>query len=249
MPFQTQEPAPQEVQATERNYGEPSKPSCINRFVGLFAIGIISIVGKVALSAEPAGVKEQSAEIGTVPASKLDRAIFAGGCFWCVQPPFEKLPGVSKVVSGYTGGTGVLPTYEDYAQKGHIEAVEVTYDSSRIAYTQLLEVLWRQINPTDAGGQFVDRGPQYRSAIFYLNDEQKHQAELSKEDLGKTRRFDKPIVTDILKATAFYPAEDYHQDYYKKNPIRTSITGRAPVAMPTLTASGVKKGRSHSPRR
>jgi peptide methionine sulfoxide reductase msrA/msrB len=220
LPFQTQETAPQEVQATERNYGEPSKPSSINWFAGLFAIGMVTIVGRVALSAEPAGVKEQSAEIGTAAASKLDRAVFAGGCFWCVQPPFEKLPGVSKVVSGYTGGTGVLPTYEDYAQKGHIEAVEVTYDPSRIAYTQLLEVLWRQINPTDAGGQFVDRGPQYRSAIFYLNDQQKHQAELSKADLGKTRRFDKPIVTDILKATAFYPAEDYHQDYYKKNPIR-----------------------------
>ncbi len=152
--------------------------------------------------------------------TKYEKATFAGGCFWCVQPPFEKLKGVQKVVAGYAGGAGKNPTYEDYASKGHIEAVQVTYDPSIISYNQLLDVFWRQINPTDPGGQFVDRGPQYRSAIFYHNQEQKSLAEKSKEELGKSGRFDKPIVTEIVKATTFYTAEDYHQDYYKKNPIR-----------------------------
>ncbi len=118
------------------------------------------------------------------------------------------------------GGSGENPTYEDYATKGHIEAVQITYDPSIISYNQLLDVFWRQIDPTDPSGQFVDRGPQYRSAIFYHNQEQKSLAEKSKEDLEKSGRFDKPIVTEIVKATTFYKAEDYHQDYYKKNPIR-----------------------------
>jgi len=152
--------------------------------------------------------------------AELEKAIFAGGCFWCMQPPFEKLDGVVSVVSGYTGGTGTDPTYEDYAEKGDIEAIEVTYDPAKISYSQLLSVFWRQINPTDAGGQFVDRGPQYRSAIFYNSEEQKQIAEKSKQELQKSGRFDKPIVTEILKASKFYKAEDYHQDYYKKNPIR-----------------------------
>ncbi len=151
--------------------------------------------------------------------TKYEKVTFAGGCFWCVQPPFEKLKGVIEVISGYTGGSGEDPTYEDYAQKGHIEAVEITYDPSIISYRQLLDVFWRQIDPTDAGGQFVDRGPQYRSAIFYQNEEQKGLAEKSKEELAKSGRFDKPIVTEIIEATTFYKAEDYHQDYYKKNPI------------------------------
>ena len=149
-----------------------------------------------------------------------EKATFAGGCFWCMQPPFEKLDGVVQVVSGYAGGAGENPTYEDYAQKGHIEAVEITYDPSKISYSQLLDVLWRQIDPTDPHGQFVDRGPQYRSAIFFHNEEQKKLAEKSKEALGKSGKFDKPIVTEIIKASVFYKAEDYHQDYHKKNPIR-----------------------------
>jgi peptide methionine sulfoxide reductase msrA/msrB len=152
--------------------------------------------------------------------TKYDTATFAGGCFWCMEPPFEKLKGVSDVVSGYMGGTGKNPTYEDYASKGHIEVVQIKYDPSIISYNTLLDVLWRQINPTDAGGQFVDRGPQYRSAIFYHNEEQENLAEKSKAELQKSGKFDKPIVTEILKASTFYKAEDYHQDYYKKNPIR-----------------------------
>jgi peptide methionine sulfoxide reductase msrA/msrB len=151
---------------------------------------------------------------------QYEKATFAGGCFWCMQPPFEKLDGVVQVVSGYSGGTGENPTYEDYAQKGHIEAVQITYDPSKISYSQLLDVFWRQIDPTDPGGQFVDRGPQYRSAIFFHNEEQKKLAARSKEELGKSGKFDKPIMTEILKASVFYRAEEYHQDYYKKNPIR-----------------------------
>ena len=124
------------------------------------------------------------------------------------------------MISGYTGGHTRNPTYENYAEGGHVEAVEVIYDPSKITYSQLLDVFWRQIDPTDSGGQFVDRGPQYRSAIFYLDDRQKDLAEKSKEDLSRAGPFKKPIVTEILKASVFYKAEDYHQDYYKKNPIR-----------------------------
>ncbi|MCX5861937.1 MAG: peptide-methionine (R)-S-oxide reductase MsrB [Deltaproteobacteria bacterium] len=152
--------------------------------------------------------------------TEYETATFAGGCFWCMQPPFERLNGVADVVSGYTGGTADNPTYEDYSEKGHIEAVQITYDPSKIAYSELLEVFWRQIDPTDPGGQFVDRGPQYRSAVFYHNEDQKRIAERSKQELGKSARYDKPIVTEIIKASIFYKAEEYHQDYDKKNPIR-----------------------------
>jgi peptide methionine sulfoxide reductase msrA/msrB len=147
-------------------------------------------------------------------------ATFAGGCFWCVESDFEKVPGVLKVVSGYTGGTGENPTYETYHAKGHIEAIQVFYDPSKVTYSRLLDVLWKHIDPTDAGGQFVDRGPQYRSAIFYHDEEQKRLAEKSKEELAKSGRFAKPIVTEIIKFDRFYDAEGYHQDYYKNNPIR-----------------------------
>lgn len=150
--------------------------------------------------------------------TKTETAIFAGGCFWCMTPPFEKLNGVIQVESGYTGGSGKNPVYQDYAQKGHIEAVQVSYDPTKITYAQLLETFWRQINPMDSGGQFCDRGPQYRSAIFYLNETQKLQAEKSRQDLDQSGRFDKPVVTEIIPASVFYKAEDYHQDYHKKNP-------------------------------
>ncbi|MEX0940206.1 MAG: peptide-methionine (R)-S-oxide reductase MsrB [Candidatus Babeliales bacterium] len=149
---------------------------------------------------------------------KLEIATFAGGCFWCMEPPFEKLDGVKSVISGYMGGTGANPTYQDYAQKGHIEVVQITYDPEKVSYDTLLDVFWRQIDPTDSAGQFVDQGPQYRSAIFYHNDEQKQKAEASKEQLQKSDRFSKPIVTEIIPVTTFYKAEDYHQDYYKNYP-------------------------------
>ena len=157
---------------------------------------------------------------GVYAQARYEKATFAGGCFWCMTPPFEKEKGVIQVVSGYTGGAGSDPTYEDYAQMGHVEAVQVTYDPARIAYAELLDIFWRQIDPTDAGGQFCDRGPQYRSAIFYHTQEQKQAAELSKEKLKISARFNQPIITEIISASTFYPAEGYHQDYYKKNPVQ-----------------------------
>jgi peptide methionine sulfoxide reductase msrA/msrB len=147
-------------------------------------------------------------------------ATLAGGCFWCVEADFEKVPGVVRVVSGYTGGSGANPTYEDYADSGHVEAVQVFYDPRKVSYQALLDYFWRHIDPTDAGGQFVDRGPQYRSAIFYHDDEQKAVAEASKTALAGSGHFRKPIVTEIIKFSKFYPAEDYHQHYSQKNPVR-----------------------------
>jgi peptide methionine sulfoxide reductase msrA/msrB len=147
-------------------------------------------------------------------------AIFAGGCFWCVEADFEKVPGVVEAVSGYTDGHGANPTYDDYARKGYVEAVKVIYDPGKVSYKQLLDFFWRHINPTDPGGQFVDRGPQYRAAIFYHDAEQKSLAEASKQELEKSGRFQKPIVTEILPATKFYRAEEYHQYYYKKHPTK-----------------------------
>ncbi|WP_448874510.1 peptide-methionine (R)-S-oxide reductase MsrB [Desulfobulbus propionicus] len=148
------------------------------------------------------------------------QAIFAGGCFWCMEKPFEQLDGVLAVESGYSGGTTVNPTYENYAQGGHIEVIRITYDPQVIGYGKLLETYWRQVDPTDPGGQFVDRGHGYTTAIFYLDEEQRREAEASKAVLAKSGVFDKPIVTPILPAAAFYPAEDYHQNYFRKNPIR-----------------------------
>jgi len=154
--------------------------------------------------------------------TKLEKATFAGGCFWCMEPPFEKLDGVIEVISGYTGGHKENPTYEEVSAggTGHVEAVQITYDPSKVTYSDLLDVFWRQIDPTDPNGQFVDRGSQYRSVIFYHDEEQKILANQSKEALAKSGRYDKPIVTEIVEASVFYEAEDYHQDYYKKNPIR-----------------------------
>ena len=147
-------------------------------------------------------------------------ATFAGGCFWCGEADFEKLPGVLGVVSGYTGGLGEKPNYEDYTAKGYREAFQIRYDPAKVTYGELLDRFWRHIDPTDAGGQFADRGAGYRSAIFYRDEAQKQLAEASKAALGKTGRFTKPIVTEILPLGKFYPAEDYHQDYYKVNPLR-----------------------------
>jgi len=150
--------------------------------------------------------------------AKYETATFAGGCFWCMEAPFDELDGVISVISGYTGATGKPnPTYADYAQKGHLEAIQITYDPAKISYTRLLEGFWRQIDATDSGGQFVDRGPQYRTAIFYHNDRQKKLAEESKQELERSGVFTKPIVTEILPASTFYKAEDYHQDYHRKS--------------------------------
>jgi peptide methionine sulfoxide reductase msrA/msrB len=147
-------------------------------------------------------------------------ATFAGGCFWCVEKPFETVPGVSSVVSGYTDGDLVDPTYSEVGRggTGHTEAVQITYDPSQVSYEDLLQIFWRQIDPTDAGGQFVDRGDQYRTGIFVHDPVQRAAAEASRSELGASGRFDRPIVTPITDATVYYPAEDYHQDYYKKSP-------------------------------
>ncbi len=152
--------------------------------------------------------------------SNLEKAIFAGGCFWCMEKPFESLKGVQSVISGYTMGSSEQPTYKNYAAGGHLEAVEITFDSNQISYATLLEVFWRQINPTDADGQFVDRGYEYSTGIFYLNRQQHKQAEASKSRLAESKRFAKSIVTPVTAARPFYAAEDYHQDYYLKNPVR-----------------------------
>ncbi len=153
---------------------------------------------------------------------KTEKATLAGGCFWCMETPFEKMDGVSEVISGYTGGHKENPTYEEVSagRTGHLEAVQITYDPGKITYEKLLDIFWRQIDPTDAGGQFVDRGAQYRSAIFYHSPEQKELALKSRDALQRSGKFRKPIATEILPAAMFYPAEEYHQDYYKKNPVR-----------------------------
>jgi peptide methionine sulfoxide reductase msrA/msrB len=147
-------------------------------------------------------------------------ATFAGGCFWCTEADFEKLPDVVEAISGYAGGQEENPTYKEVSsgRTDHVEAVQVHYDPSKISYTELLDYFWKHIDPTDSGGQFVDRGRQYRSAIFYNNDEEKKLAEESKDNLAKSGKFDKPLVTGIVEFTNFYEAEDYHQDFYKKNP-------------------------------
>jgi methionine-S-sulfoxide reductase len=155
----------------------------------------------------------------TATAAETKTAIFAGGCFWCMQPPFDKAKGVVKTVVGYCGGSEVNPTYEQVAGKktGHREVIQITYDPAQTSYAELLEIFWRQINPTQANGQFADIGLPYKAAIFYSNDEEKKLAEQSKEALAKSGKFSQPIVTDILAAAPFYPAEEYHQKYYQKN--------------------------------
>ena len=152
----------------------------------------------------------------------LQEAIFAGGCFWCMEPPFEKLKGVKAVISGYAGGQKENPAYKEVAsgKTKHVEAVKVIYDPSVVSYSDLLQVFWRNIDPTDKGGQFVDRGFQYSSAIFFAGKKEKEAIEQSKKKIETSKRFKKKIVTRIVPKTSFYPAEDYHQDYYKKNPLR-----------------------------
>jgi len=181
--------------------------------------------------------------VGAAPQGELATATFAGGCFWCMQPPFEKLAGVVSVKAGYTGGSTKNPTYEEVSAggTGHRESVEIVYDPSKISYAQLLDVFWHNIDPVDNSGQFCDHGPQYRSAIFYHGADQKTVAEQSKAAVSRQLR--KPIATDFLPASQFYPAEQYHQDYDRKNPVRynfyrfncgsdqrlTEVWGKAPA--------------------
>jgi peptide-methionine (S)-S-oxide reductase len=151
-----------------------------------------------------------------------DTATFAGGCFWCMEPPFEKLEGVYSVTSGYTGGKEADPTYEQvsYGKTGHAEAVQILYDPKKIDYARLLDVYWHNIDPTTRNRSFVDSGKQYRTAIYYHDENQQRLILESKQRLEKTGVFGKPIVTEIMPASVFYPAEEYHQDFYKKSPLR-----------------------------
>ena len=152
----------------------------------------------------------------------LAKATFAGGCFWCMEPPFDKLPGVVSTTSGYTGGKKVNPTYSEVSdgETGHAEAVQIVYDPAKVTYEQLLNVFWHNVDPTVMNQQFCDHGSQYRTGIFVHDDAQKKQAEASRAALMKSKPFKVEIVTEITAASTFYPAEDYHQDYYLKNPVK-----------------------------
>ena len=177
------------------------------------------VAGAIAVAAAGAVAQQEAA---TMPEDGHAVATFAGGCFWCMEPPYDKLDGVLATTSGYVGGDKVDPTYQEVSAggTGHAEAVQVTYDPSKVSYETLLDVFWRNVDPLDAGGQFCDRGDQYRTAIFVHDEEQRQLAEKSKQALEDSGRFEQPIVTEIVAAGPFYPAEDYHQDYYEKNPLR-----------------------------
>jgi methionine-S-sulfoxide reductase len=206
--------------AAQPNCGKPKSPNeptksmskldqsmtKIPRFALLFAVSTLLHVNLPA-GETPAPVKAKT-------------AVLAGGCFWCIQPAFDKAPGVIKTVVGYCGGTEPNPTYELVGSErtNYRESIEITYDPSRISFEQLLDIYWKQINPTQADGQFTDVGPSYRAAIFYGNEEEKQIAQTSKEKLARSRKFDRPIVTEILPAMKFYAAEPYHQKYYQQNP-------------------------------
>ncbi len=189
----------------------------------IWVVSLIILMGMILLGYAYSGSKQEAKGMAMSEENHgLAEATFAGGCFWCVQADFEKADGVVKVIAGYTGGHVANPGYEEVSAggTGHLEAVQVVYDPKKVTYKELLDFFWEHVNPTDSGGQFVDRGAQYGSAIFYHDDEQKRVAEESKRELEKSGRFDKPIVTEIVKFSRFYPAEEYHQDYYRKNPLR-----------------------------
>ena len=196
------------------------KPSLVIIFV-LFLVGCTTET----ITKENNTIKEGTNQEGTPTLeenSDIEIATFAGGCFWCTESDFEHVPGVIQVISGYTGGELEDPTYKEVSAggTGHVEAVQVYYNPNLVSYQQLLDAYWRMINPTDIGGQFVDRGYQYTSAIFYHNKEQKQLAETSKQKIQESGKYDQPIATRIEPFQIFYKAEEYHQDYYKKNPIK-----------------------------
>ena len=184
----------------------------IHFLTGLLSVSLVLMTASV--------FAKDKGHAASVP--RLEKALFAGGCFWCMEPPFDKLAGVKAVISGYTGGHKKNPTYEEVSAgaTGHAEAIEIIYDPAVISYSKLLDVFWRNTDPTVKDRQFCDVGAQYRTAIWYQNEEQRRLAEESKKALEKSRRFKGPIYTEITQATQFYPAEDYHQKYYQKNPLR-----------------------------
>ena len=180
----------------------------LSRFVAALA-GLLLGVTLVTTAAEP-----------VIQGKTTVTAVFAGGCFWCMEPPYDALPDVVTTTSGFTGGQKANPSYKEVSggNTGHVEAVQIAYDSAKVSYEKLLEVYWRNVDPLDGGGQFCDRGHEYTTAIFYQNEEQKKLAEQSKSSIEK--QLGRPVATVIRPAMTFYAAEDYHQDYYKKNPIR-----------------------------
>jgi len=181
-----------------------------------FALAALSGVGA------GAAVAQGSTRQAEPPAAGLAVATFAGGCFWCMEPPFDRLEGVVSTTSGYTGGTVAAPSYEQVSAggTGHVEAVRVVYDPAKVDYRTLLEVFWRNVDPLDAAGQFCDRGHEYRPAVFAHDEEQRRLAEASKAALAAPGRFERPVAVAIEPARGFYVAEDHHQDYYQKNPVR-----------------------------
>jgi len=189
--------------------------------------GIAILVAVLIIAYRPSTITETPSNL-----SDSSVATFAGGCFWCMEAAFEATDGVIESISGYTGGHVPNPTYEQVNTKttGHLEAVQVYYNPSKISYEELLDVFWRNIDPTDGGGQFADRGEQYQTAIFYSTPEEKALAEESKQALDRSSRFDKPIVTEVLELDVFYKAEEYHQNYYKKSvanyKVYSSLSGR-----------------------
>lgn len=180
----------------------------------------IMMCGILYLSMVVAGVPVSGGQ--AADPSALAKAFFAGGCFWCMEEVFEKVPGVTSVTSGYMGGRVENPSYEQVSGggTGHAEAVEVSYDPQKVSYAKLLDAFWRNVDPVTANAQFCDHGSQYRAVIFYQTDAEKRLAEESKRTIEQSKRFAQPIVTELVMASRFYPAEDYHQDFYKKNPIR-----------------------------
>jgi peptide-methionine (S)-S-oxide reductase len=188
--------------------------STITQHLRVVAAGLMVLVATTAMAQTPAKAN--------TPAPATAKAVFAGGCFWCVESDFDKVPGVLSTTSGYTGGRTANPTYEQVSSHatGHAEAVEVVFDPAKVSYAQLVERFWYTIDPTTKDQQFCDRGSPYRTAIFAADAEQLKTAQASRAALEKRKPFKEPIVTEVLLATAFYPAEEYHQDYYRKNPLR-----------------------------
>ena len=186
--------------------------------IGLLAWALAAGTAAIAVPGAP----DTQAPAAEAPAPKLARAIFAGGCFWCVESDFDRVEGVISTTSGYTGGTEPAPSYEQVSSgaTGHAEAVQIEYDPERVSYSELLDVFWHSVDPTTRDAQFCDHGTQYRTAIFAVDDEQRKLAVQSKAALERSKPFSDEIVTEIVPASSFFPAEEYHQDYYRKNPIR-----------------------------
>jgi len=209
--------------------------------VAWFAVAVALMVG-VGASGSPAEPPKTEGSLAT--------ATFGGGCFWCMEPAFDVVPGVVSTTSGYTGGTKRDPSYEEVSAggTGHVEVVQVRYDPTRVGYARLLEIFWHNVDPFDPHGQFCDKGEQYRSAIFFHDEEQRRLAEESKRRLEASGRFQQPIATRLVPASDFYPAEGYHQDYYRKNPVRYRFYRRTcgrDARLEALWGEDAKKGPSH----